>query len=158
MQWGCWHSSSWTIWTSPSYYFISNDHDAVLVTRFFQGAELIARARWRISTKRKFWRKKSPSSPKQLTSSYIWSHSETVLLFICRWAGFLLTHTDHIPRPPDLWVRAKYTESDAKPAENYREILTDSVQLLMVVCNGELGHVSVENLFCLHLHNYQNMV
>lgn len=83
--------------------------------------------------------------------------SETFLVFICRWTDFLLTHTDHLPRPPDLWVSAKYTELNAKPSEDYKEILTDSAQLLMDVHNGELGYVGGEKLFYLHLPNYQKM-
>lgn len=99
MQWGCWHSSSWTIWTSPSY---------------FSFPMTTMRSWWLVSSKVQNWllepggeflpkgnfkeEKKSPSSPKQFTSSHIRSHSQTVLLFMCRWACFLLTHTDPIPK------------------------------------------------------------
>lgn len=136
MQWGCWHSSSWTIWTSPSYYFISNDHDAVLVTRFFQGAELIARARWRISTKRKFWRrKKSPSKAAHLITHMItfWNSPAVYMQMD------LFSSHPHWSCPKSLLIckSEQSTEFDAKPAGDYREILTDSVQLLKVLCSGE---------------------
>lgn len=133
-----------------------------LVIRLFQGAELIARARWRISTKRKFWWRTSPPLPTKSKAAHLIAHisiftSETFLLLICIRSDFLLTHTDHLPRPPDFWVRRKYIELDAKLSDDYRKMVTDSTQLLMDECKGRLGHVGVDKLFCKHSSNHQKM-